>query len=123
MAFQTDVPPHKSAEAVTTPAPVSDTNPNMQMLKGDINSGRTGDKVGVFDPGMASLGTCEEAGGASLTPEQIKFAREQETKHRFPNGRPEHPSVDKNDSTARYGFIGLIAAAGLVIVGGVFWLS
>lgn len=124
MAFQTDVPPHKSAEPVETPPPVSDPNPNMAMLKGDIDSGRTGDKVEVFDPGMAMLGTCEEAAGTPLTPEQIKFAREQEAKHRWSLGRPKNAAAhDRDDRGVRYGFVGLIAAIAVIAVLGVMWLS
>lgn len=48
------------------------------QLKDDIDSGRTGDKNATADPGMASLGTCDEAGGASATPEQVALARKQE---------------------------------------------
>ncbi len=40
--------------------PADAPKPNTAMLKGDIDSGRSGDKVEVFDPGMAMLGTCEE---------------------------------------------------------------
>jgi hypothetical protein len=52
----------------------------MQQLKDDIDSGRTGAKTAVSDPGMASLGTCDEAGGATATPEQIAMARKEEKK-------------------------------------------
>jgi hypothetical protein len=38
------------------------------QLKADINSGRTGDKVGGFDPAASPLGTDEEAGGTSPDP-------------------------------------------------------
>ena len=41
------------------------------MLKNDIDSGRTGEKVAVLDVGMANLGTCEEASGTPLTPQQL----------------------------------------------------
>jgi hypothetical protein len=68
------VPPH---------APADDDHPNVAMLKADIDSGRTGDKVEVFDPGMAMIGTCEEAAGTPLQPEQIKMIREYETKRRW----------------------------------------
>lgn len=48
------------------------------QLKDDIDSGRTGDKTATADPGMASLGTCEEAGGNPATPAEIALARKQE---------------------------------------------
>ena len=50
------------------------------QLKDDIDSGRTGTKNATADPGMASLGTCEEAGGNPATPAEIALAREQEKK-------------------------------------------
>lgn len=51
---------------------------NVAQLKDDIDSGRTGDKVAGLDPGAAPLGTDEEAGGASLTSEEVALARAQE---------------------------------------------
>lgn len=51
---------------------------NVAQLKDDIDSGRTGDKVAGFDPSAAPLGTDEEAGGASLTSEDVALARAQE---------------------------------------------
>lgn len=52
--------------------------PTVAQLKGDIDSGRTGDKVAHMDVGAAMLGTCEEAGGAPPTPQQVKLARANE---------------------------------------------
>lgn len=48
------------------------------QLKDDIDSGLTGDKNIAPDPGMASLGTCDEAAGTSPTPERVALARKQE---------------------------------------------
>lgn len=50
------------------------------MLKNDIDSGRTGEKVAVLDVGAAPLGTCEEASGTPLTPQQLHQLREMEVK-------------------------------------------
>ncbi len=50
------------------------------QLKDDIDSGRTGSKTATADPGMASLGTCEEAGGNPATPAEIALARKEEKK-------------------------------------------
>ena len=61
----------------TNPPPPSD-RPNVAQLKGDINSGATGDKIPHVDVGAAMLGTCEEAGGAPPTPQQVKLARQNE---------------------------------------------
>jgi hypothetical protein len=83
MGYKSQVPSHGAAQPIAPPAPPDDPDPNMAMLKGDIDSGRTGDKVPVFDPGMAMLGTCEEAAGTPLTPEQIRLARQEENKRRW----------------------------------------
>ncbi len=58
--------------------PPDSDRPNVAQLKGDINSGRTGDKIAHVDVGAAMLGTCEEAGGAPPTPQQVKLARTNE---------------------------------------------
>ncbi len=50
------------------------------QLKDDIDSGRTGSKTATADPGMASLGTCEEAGGNPATPAEMALARKEEKK-------------------------------------------
>ena len=58
------------------PAPGDD---NLALLKQDIDSGRTGDKVAAPDPGLSPLGTDDEAGGNAPSPAQIARARQQET--------------------------------------------
>lgn len=66
----------------TQPAPQPGDNDrpraNAAELKADINSGKTGDKVDVFDPGLSMLGTDDEAGGYPMRPEDIALARAQE---------------------------------------------
>jgi hypothetical protein len=58
----------------------SDTDaPNAAMLRDDIDSGETGDKIGFPDPSAAPLGTDAEAGGNAATREEMKTAREAET--------------------------------------------
>lgn len=49
------------------------------QLKADIDGGRTMDKVAHPDPAAAPLGTDDEAGGYTPSPEQIGAARIQET--------------------------------------------
>ena len=61
MAANPDVPPAQTIKPVTPPPP-SD-QPTTAMLKADIDSGRTGDKIGELDPGLSSLGTDDEAAG------------------------------------------------------------
>ena len=48
------------------------------QLRGDIDSGRTGDKVGGFDPAAAPLGTDEEAAGTPVPSDAVALARAQE---------------------------------------------
>ena len=123
MAFKTDIPPHASAQPIDPPAPPDDPRPNAAMLKADIESGCTGDKVPVFDPGMAMLGTCEEAGGAPLTLEQIKLARLEESKRRWDQA-PDTSSAahHKSDRGALLLFFGLIVFAAVAITG-FLWLT
>jgi hypothetical protein len=123
MGYKSQVPPHGAAQPIAPPAPPDDPDPNMAMLKGDIDSGRTGDKVPVFDPGMAMLGTCEEAAGTPLTPEQIRLARQEENKRRWRFGtRGAGAAQNKSDRGALFGFFGLIVAIAVVIAG-FLWLT
>lgn len=48
------------------------------MLKADINSGATGDKVAAYDPGLSQLGTDDEAAGNAPSHERIALARKTE---------------------------------------------
>jgi hypothetical protein len=49
--------------------------PTVEQLRADIDSGRTGDKVPSHDPAATPLGTDDEAGGTSLSPEVIAQAK------------------------------------------------
>jgi hypothetical protein len=124
MSFTSDQPPHRSAKPIPRPAPVDDPAPNAAMLKADIDTGRTGDKNEVFDPGLSPLGTDDEAGGAPVTPAQVKRARTQETKWRWRWGRRKTSAAhDKDDSGVLYGFVGLTVLIGAVILCGIAWLA
>jgi hypothetical protein len=93
------------------------------MLKGDIDSGRTGDKNPVFDPGLSPLGTDDEAGGTPPTPERVELARTEETKRRWRLGlRITSHAHDKSDRGALFIFFGLILLTAVVLVG-VLWLT
>jgi hypothetical protein len=48
------------------------------MLKADIDSGATGDKIAAYDPGLSQLGTDDEAAGNTPSHERIVLARETE---------------------------------------------
>ena len=124
MGFTSDQPPHRSAKPIPRPASVDDPVANAAMLKADIDTGRTGDKNEVFDPGLSPLGTDEEAAGTPLTPAQVKQARVQETKRRWRWGsRTTSAAHDKEDRGVLYGFASLIVLIGVVILGGIAWLA
>lgn len=67
--------------------------PTTQQLKGDIDAGKTGDKIPEgFDPGLATLGTDDEAAGQPATPSEIATAVSQETRN-APRPPPEQSAV------------------------------
>ena len=108
-----DLPPTRTIEPIDQP-PDSD-NPTMAMLKADIDSGATGDKTEVFDPGMAMLGTCEEAAGTPLRPDQIAWARLQEARLRWRKGsRKTGAAHNKQDGFPTF-FVGFIVAVGAIL--------
>lgn len=51
---------------------------NAAQLKGDIDAGRTGDKIAAPDPGLSPLGTDDEAAGSPASGERVALARRQE---------------------------------------------
>jgi len=64
-----------------------------EQLRADIDSGRTGDKVGGFDPAAGPLGADEEAGGFSLDPEVVALMRAVEI------AKAPRPSTRQNSAT------------------------
>ena len=111
-----DVPPTQTINPIDQP-PDSD-NPTAAMLKADVDSGATGDKTEVFDPGMAMLGTCEEAAGTPLTPAQLAWARRYETFQRWRNGFRAGAAHNKSDGFPVY-FVGSIVLIGIILVTGI----
>lgn len=77
MSLRSESPP--SPANLDFGQPPDSDQPTSAMLKADIDSGRTGDKAPHGDVGAAPLGTCEEAGGAPPTPQDVKLARTNET--------------------------------------------
>ncbi|HYD72939.1 MAG TPA: hypothetical protein VEF55_07355 [Candidatus Binatia bacterium] len=57
---------------------MSKKKPTAAQLRGDINSGKTGDKTPGFDPAAAPMETDAEAGGAPPTPQEVAQARANE---------------------------------------------
>ena len=112
MATRDDLPPSRSAKPMDPP-PASG-RPTTAQLKGDIDSGRTGDKVGVFDPALAPLGTDDEAAGAPHSREAIAMARREE------RGGPAGGGGNAPQGGPRvvlYGFVASIAVVALAFVG------
>jgi hypothetical protein len=54
------------------------TGDTTAQLQHDIDTGRTRDKAGGFDPAAAPLGTDEEAAGDPPSPELVALARREE---------------------------------------------
>ncbi len=108
---QTDIPRTHTIKPMDAP-PMNEGSTTAQ-LKGDINSGRTGDKNEVFDPGLSPLGTDDEAGGNPMKPEQVDIARHQESSVRWKDGAETDSYAHQHSRKALYGYIGFI---GLVLV-------
>lgn len=70
------------------PVGLGDPSPTTAQLRQDINSGITGDKIPVFDPGASPLGTDDEAAGAPPDPETIAKARALERAHPMQHQKP-----------------------------------
>jgi hypothetical protein len=84
--------------------------PTTARLKHDINRGRAGDKVDVFDPAAAPLGTDDEAAGTPPSREAIAQAHEQEI-----GCAP--VSSERKDSDHAVGiYIALIAAIAIALL-------
>jgi len=76
MTFRSETPPSPGRLDVAEP-PASE-RPTTAMLKADIDSGATGDKVKAYDPGLSQLGTDDEAAGNAPSHERIALARKTE---------------------------------------------
>jgi hypothetical protein len=116
-----EMPPTGTIERI--PAPPASENPTSAQLKGDIDSGRTGDKVGVFDPGLSPLGTDDEAAGTPNGPHRVRMARHFERVRRWAQGARPVPTSHNTPSFAGNLFIGLIVVIGVVLAVGIAAVS
>ncbi|WP_410055046.1 hypothetical protein [Microvirga sp. Mcv34] len=89
------------------------------QLKGDIDSGRTGDKTQVFDPGLSPLGSDDEAAGTPPTPAQVDQARHQESSVRWKEGAEKDSYAHQDSRKALYAFVGFIGLVLVLFVGAV----
>lgn len=109
-----EMPPTRTIKPID--APPDSANPTTAQLKADIDSGRTGDKVGAYDPGLSSLGTDDEAAGTSAGPDRIRMARHFESIRRWAKGGKPLPTSHDTPSRAGYLFVGLTAGIAAVLV-------
>ncbi|MGX9981585.1 succinate dehydrogenase, cytochrome b556 subunit [Methylobacterium fujisawaense] len=86
----------------SVPASAADRTPLAQELKGDIDSGRTGDKTAFFDPAASPLGTDDEAAGTPDSPDRVATAIRQEMRGPRDGGRAAVPARrDRAPATGR----------------------
>ncbi|MBZ6077394.1 hypothetical protein K9B37_14030 [Microvirga sp. WGZ8] len=113
------MPPTYTIRPVASPPPSE--NPTAAMLKADIDSGRTGDKNPVFDPGLSPLGTDDEAAGTPPSAMCVALARRYEnlvrwSRETWPIDAPHHedgfPTV----------FAGSIVAIGAILACGIWYV-
>nr|WP_114943097.1 hypothetical protein [Microvirga calopogonii] len=112
-----DIPPTRTVKPMDAP-PLTEGSTTAQ-LKGDIDSGRTGDKTQVFDPGLSPLGTDDEAAGTPPTPEQVDRARHQESSARWKEGADKDSYAHQDSRKALYAFVGFIGLVLVLFVGAV----
>lgn len=77
MVLRSETPPAPANIAVETPP--DSRRPTTAMLKADIDSGRTGDKISHYDVGLSQLGTDDEAAGNAPSHERVALARKTES--------------------------------------------
>ena len=116
MERQNDMPPTQTIRPMD--APPDSGSPTTAQLKADIDSGRTGDKIAFFDPGLSPLGTDDEAAGTPAEPSRIRLARRLEDAQRWAKGAA---SAHRHTDTMLIAYVGGILLIGAVIVGGVIW--
>ena len=101
--------------------PPESTCPTAAMLKADIDSGRTGDKNPVFDPGLSPLGTDDEAAGRPPSGLRVALARRTESVKRWSRGGRRTGTAHAQHDGPPFVFIGFIFAVAVVLVLGL-WL-
>jgi hypothetical protein len=117
-----ELPPTLTVEPRSAP-PLHDDRPTSAQLKGDIESGRTGDKNPVRDPALAPLGTDDEAAGRPPSPARTALARHNENIGRWlgggsPLASASHPKVDGQPVL----FLAVTGVIGIALIAGI-WLA
>ncbi|MFE1597614.1 hypothetical protein [Methylobacterium sp. ID0610] len=116
---RTDLPPTHTTKPIDPPPATGATT---AQLKADIDSGRTGDKVEVYDPGLSPLGTDDEAAGHPPTPERVAEARRNEGPARFAGGAEKPSYAHHRQNKALPFFLAFIVLAALVFAS-VLWFK
>jgi hypothetical protein len=117
LASRSDLPPTHTIKPMDPPPPSSD--PTVAMLKGDIDSGQTGDKNPVFDPSLAPLGTDDEAAGHPPSPLRVALARRYENIERWAKGGWKSSAAHNKQDEMPVAFIAFIVGVGVIIVTGI----
>jgi hypothetical protein len=115
-----DIPPARSAEPMAPPP--DSAEPTTAMLKADIDSGRTGDKNPVYDPGLSQLGTDDEAAGRPPSGLRVALARRTESVKRWTGGARRTGAAHAQHDGLPFVFIGFIVAVAVALVLGM-WLA
>jgi hypothetical protein len=91
---------------------------NPAQLRGDIDEGKTGDKVPGFDPAAAPLGTDDEAGGATTPPGLAADERRQAASQGQAVERPNAaaPELAPVGGGVRPRPLGLLVGVGIAVV-------
>jgi hypothetical protein len=119
MERRNELPPTHTIRPIDTP-PDSD-RPTTAQLKADIDSGRTGDKTEVFDPGLSPLGTDDEAAGTPAEPHRIRLARRLEGAKRWVSGAHRSQYAHRQVDYVVTAFVAGIVLAGAILIGGIGW--
>jgi hypothetical protein len=91
---------------------------NVDQLRAEIDSGRSGDKVAASDPAAAPLGTDDEAGGNPPTRDQVAMA------HRHEAGRPvSSPTMDRAGLGHGWWIIAITIAIGACVMAAPLFLK
>lgn len=119
MERRNDMPPAQTIRPME--APPDSSTPTTAQLKADIDSGGTGDKIGVFDPAMSPLGTDDEAAGTPPEPHRIRMARRLEGMQRWSKAAHRALLSRRGGDPVLVAYIGGIVAIGSVMVLGMIW--
>ena len=119
------MPPRNNDPTQLEPRPMAAAlgpTSNAAQLKRDIESGATGDKVPMLDPGLSPLGTDDEAAGQPLDPQMVAELRAAERRNAPPPGdTASHPRPWLRKQRAGLvlaGVLCLVLVAAALVIGG-----